>query len=30
MVSCVHYVCMVLVDGPIELVPMPTWEEDET
>ena len=29
MVRCPHYVCMVLVDGPMELVPMPTWEEDE-
>ena len=30
MVRCTHYVCRVLVDGPMELVPMPTWEEDET
>nr|DAG72949.1 MAG TPA: hypothetical protein [Caudoviricetes sp.] len=29
MVSCTHYVCRVLVDGPIELVPVPTREEDE-
>ena len=29
MVRWTYYVRMVLVDGPIELVPMPTWEEDE-